>query len=64
MQIDHIHVDDGENLHGHTRRAGVPVGQHFGVCVQGTAVETETRNGETETAIPFLFLLCLHLIWL
>lgn len=48
MQIDHIQVDNGEDLYGHTRHAGVPVGQHFGVCVQGTAGETETRNRDTE----------------
>lgn len=51
MQIDHVQADDGEYLYGHARCAGVPVGQHFGVCVQGTAVETETRKCETENAI-------------
>lgn len=55
MQIDHIQVDNGEDLYGHTRHAGVPVGQHFGVCVQGTAGETETRIRETEKVMSFHF---------
>lgn len=46
VQIDHIQVDDGEYLHGHTRCAGVAVHQHFDVCVQGAAVERQKRGSE------------------
>lgn len=46
VQIDHIKVHQGEYLHRHKRLAGVPVHQHFGVRVQGTAVDTETRKRE------------------
>lgn len=42
VHIDHLQVDKGEDLHGQTGRAGVPVHHHFGECIQGTAVETQT----------------------
>lgn len=55
MQIDHAQVDEGEYLNRHTRCAGVSVHQHFGVRVQGTAVETEISNLETEAAVSFFY---------
>lgn len=53
VQIDHIKVDKGEYLDRHTRSAGVPIGQHFGVGVKGTAVETNIRNSGNDTAMFF-----------
>lgn len=44
MQVDHTQVDEGEDLHRQARCAGVPVGEHFGVLIQRTAVEQFNRE--------------------
>lgn len=44
VQVDHVQADKGEDLHGQTGHAGVSVHQHFGKCVEGAAVETQTRG--------------------